>query len=216
MTPSHENLTAEVSKAILTLKCSFFNCYKFQEERLLELVKLLQEAESRGILVTEAVSLAETSFWLQWIACNLTYVELLLRFAEIPGPKNLRALIQIHGPDRKRAKAQVTILDEQLQRRLSRFANMPPDEAFDLIRDNRRRVFAAYLHIRSGYGGTDLATMFDIPTGTAYEWLRWFDRLPDGLRESALQFIDREGFMLVANMPPTIAKQGPAEGEAAC
>lgn len=139
MTPSHENLTAEVIKAIRTLKYSFFSCYKFQEERLLELVKLLQEAESRGILVTDAVSLAETSFWLQWIACNLTYVELLLQFAQNPGPKNLRALIQIHGPDRKRAKAQVTILDEQLQRRLSRFANMPPDEAFALIRDNRAR-----------------------------------------------------------------------------
>lgn len=215
MTPNHEHLTAEVIKAIRTLKYSFFSCYKFQEERLLELVRLLQEAESRGILVTEAVSLADTSFWLQVIACNLTYVELLLQFAETPGPKNLRALIQIHGPDRKRAKAQVAILDEQLQRRLSRFANMPPDEAFALIRDNRRRVFAAYLHVRSGYGGTDLATMFDIPTGTAYEWLRWFDRLPAGLRESALQFIDREGFMLVANMPPTIAKQVPAEGEAA-
>ena len=109
----------------------------------------------------------------------------------------------------------MAILEEQLQRRLSRFAGMPPDEAFALIRDSRRRVFAAYLHIRSGYGGTDLAAMFDIPTGTAYEWLRWFDRLPAGLRESVLQFIDREGFMMVANMPPTIAKQEPTDEEAA-
>lgn len=62
MTPSREHLTAEVIKAIRTLKYSFFSCYKFQEERLLGLVKLLQEAESRGILVTEAVSLAKTSF----------------------------------------------------------------------------------------------------------------------------------------------------------
>jgi hypothetical protein len=215
MTPADDKLTDEVIKAIRILKYSFFNCYKFQEERLLELVKLLQEADSRGILVNEAVSLADTAFWLQVIACNLTYVELLLRFAENPGPKDLRALIQIHGPDRKRAKAQVAILEEQLQRRLSRFAAMPPDEAFALIRDSRRRVFAAYLHIRSGYGGTDLAAMFDIPTGTAYEWLRWFDRLPEGLRESVLQFIDREGLMMVANMPPTIAKQPPANEEAA-
>ena len=63
MTPSREHLTAEVIKAIRTLKYSFFSCYKFQEERLLGLVKLLQEAESRGILVTEAVSLAKTSFF---------------------------------------------------------------------------------------------------------------------------------------------------------
>lgn len=215
MKPGHEQLTAEVIKAIRSLKYSFFSAYKFQEERLLELVELLQDADSRGIVVTEAVSLVDTSFWLQLVACNLTYVELLLRFAEDPGPKNLRALIQIHGPDRVRAKAQVAILDEQLQRRLARFANMPPDEAFALIRDNRRRVFAAYLHVRSGYGGTDLATMFDIPTGTAYEWLRWFDRLPAGLRESALQFIDREGFMLVANTPPTVAKREQTDGEAA-
>jgi hypothetical protein len=57
---------------------------------------------------------------------------------------------------------------------------MPPDETFELIRDNRGRVLAAYVHVRSGHGGTELAAMFKIPTGTAYEWLRWFDRLPEG------------------------------------
>ncbi len=200
----NEDLSTEVTKAIQFLKYSFFNCYRFQEERLEELVNLLREAESRGIVVTEAVGLADTSFWLQWIANQLTYLDLLLRFATDPGPKNLRALIQMHGPDRKRAKAQVEILEEQLKQRIARFKDIPPDEAFALIRDNRGRVLAAYLHVRAGYGGTDLAAMFKVPTGTAYEWLRWFDRLPEGLREAALKFIDREGFMMVVNMPPMV------------
>lgn len=202
----NEDLSTEVTKAIQFLKYSFFNCYRFQEERLEELVNLLREAESRGIVVTEAVGLADTSFWLQWIANQLTYLDLLLRFATDPGPKNLRALIQMHGPDRKRAKAQVEILEEQLKQRIARFKDIPPDEAFALIRDNRGRVLAAYLHVRAGYGGTDLAAMFKVPTGTAYEWLRWFDRLPEGLREAALKFIDREGFMMVVNMPPMVTK----------
>jgi hypothetical protein len=207
-----EDVTAKVIEAIRVLKYSFFNCYRFQEERLEELVNLLREAESRGILVTEAVGLADTSFWLQLIANNLTYLDLLLRFASDPGPKNLRALIQMHGPDRKRAKAQVEMLEEQLQQRLARFKDMPPDEAFELIRDNRARVLAAYLHVRSEYGGTDLAALFKIPTGTAYEWLRWFDRLPEGLREAALRFIDREGFMMVVNMPPKVTNRHAPEG----
>ena len=202
----------EVVKTIQVLKYSFYDCYRFQEARLVELVNLLREAESRGIAVTEAIGFADTSFWLQWIANHLTYLDLLLRFATDPGPKNLRALIQMHGPDRKRAKAQVEILGEQLKQRLARFKDMPPDEAFALIRDNRARVLAAHLHVRSGYGGTDLATMFKIPAGTAYEWLRWFDRLPEGLREAALTFIDREGFMMVVNMPPTVTS-GHAQDE---
>ena len=212
MKPTDENLTAEVIKAIRVLKFSFYNCYRFQEERLEELVNLLREAESRGIVVTEAVDLADTSFWLQVIANNLTYLDLLLRFATDPGPKNLRALIQMHGPDRKRAKAQVEILEEQLKQRVARFKDMPPDEAFALIRDNRARVLAAHLHVRSGYGGTELAAIFKIPSGTAYEWLRWFDRLPEGLREAALKFIDREGFMMVVNMPPTVTNRHAPEG----
>lgn len=212
MNPTTETVSAEVIKAIQLLKYSFYNCYRFQEERLEELVALLCEAESRGIAVTEAVGLADTSFWLQWIANHLTYLDLLLRFANDPGPKNLRALIQMHGPDRKRAKAQVEILKEQLNQRVARFTNMPPDEAFALIQNNRDRVLAAYLHVRSGYGGTDLATIFKIPTGTAYEWLRWFDRLPEGLREAALKFIDREGFMMVVNMPPTVTNRHAQEG----
>ena len=212
MKPTDENLTAEVIKAIRVLKFSFYNCYRFQEERLEELVNLLREAESRGIVVTEAVDLADTSFWLQVIANNLTYLDLLLRFATDPGPKNLRALIQMHGPDRKRAKAQVEILEEQLKQRVARFKDMPPDEAFALIRDNRARVLAAHLHVRSGYGGTELAAIFKIPSGTAYEWLRWFDRLPEGLREAALKFIDREGFMMVVNMPPTVTNRHAPDG----
>lgn len=208
-----EDLSAEVTNTIQFLKYSFFNCYRFQEERLEELVNLLREAESRGIVVTEAVGLADTSFWLQWVANQLTYLDVLLRFATDPGPKNLRALIQLHGPDRKRAKAQVEILEEQLKQRLARFKHMPPDEAFELIRDNRGRVLAAYLHVRSGYGGTELAAMFKIPTGTAYEWLRWFDRLPESLREAALRFIDREGFMVVVNMAPTVTNRHSQKGD---
>lgn len=215
MKPTDENLTAEVTKTIQQLKYAFFQCYRYQEARLAELVDLLRAAESRGVVVTEAVALADTAYWLQWVAHNLKYVELLLSFANDPGPKDLRALIQMHGPDRKLAKAQVEILDGQLKQRLARFKDMPPDEAFALIRDNRLRVLAAYLHVRSGYGGTALATMFKIPTGTAYEWLRWFERLPEELREAALTFIDREGFMMVVNMPPTVTKREGAEGEAA-
>jgi hypothetical protein len=56
-----------------------------------------------------------------------------------------------------------------------------------------------------------LAAAFKIPTGTAYEWLRWFDRLPEGLREAALKFIDREGFMMVVNMPPTVTNRNMEE-----
>jgi hypothetical protein len=46
--PNIEDLSAEVTKTIQFLKYSFFNCYRFQEERLEELVNLLCEGGSAG------------------------------------------------------------------------------------------------------------------------------------------------------------------------
>jgi len=91
MMPPSDDLSAEVMKTIRVLKYSFFNAYEFQQEWLWELVQLLQEADSRGVIVEDAVELADTSYWLQWITANLTYLDLLLRFAKNPCPKNLRA-----------------------------------------------------------------------------------------------------------------------------
>jgi hypothetical protein len=58
-----------------------------------------------------------------------------------------------------------------------------PDDALvrKAIMKNEKRVLAPYLHVRSGYGGADLARFFKVPRTPAYGWLGWFESLPEGL-----------------------------------
>lgn len=48
---------------------------------------------------------------------------------------------------------------------------------------------AAYLHTRAGYGGEALARFFKVRRTTAYGRIRWYESLPEGLREGIVAFL---------------------------
>jgi len=81
-------------------------------------------------------------------------------------------------------------------------------------RRGKRRVLAAYLHARSGYGGAALARSFKVPRSTAYGWLEWFESLPDGLRDGILAFMDTQApIMAACQVPAAVPKPAaPPEG----
>jgi hypothetical protein len=59
-----------------------------------------------------------------------------------------------------------------------------------------------YLHTRAGYGGAALARFFKVPRTTAYEWVSWFESLPECLRDGIVQF-------MATQVPIMTACQGP-------
>ncbi len=68
----------------------------------------------------------------------------------------------------------------------------------EAITKNEKRVLAAYLHVRSGYGGADLARFFKVPRSTAYGWLDWFESLPEGFRAGIVTFMDTQAPIMAA------------------
>jgi len=130
------------------------------------------------------------------------YLAILFNFVDTPSERSLRKLLELNGRNRDRVRAEVAVLSDQLKRRLARHRETTEGDVNRLIRDNRDRVLAGHLHLRSGYGGADIAKMFDIPRSTAYGWIDWFNRLPQGLRESALGFCDQQLVRLATGQPP--------------
>jgi hypothetical protein len=196
----------KAAKAIheLTLmKHEFFRCHDFLAKGTHRLVELLRQAETRGLLLDEALTLADTSFWLQMIDWQSKFLAVVLNFAREPSRKTLRPLIELYGRDRDRMRAEAEILERQLAHRLATFAK--PDDALvrKAVMKNQQRVLAVYLHLRSGCRGIDLARFFKVPKTTAYGWLDWFKALPEGLQVGILAFMDSQAHSMVASQMPT-------------
>jgi hypothetical protein len=198
----------QVLQALYVLKREFLACHSYLDDYIPMFAELLQKAETRGLLVEEMLELLDVRFWLGLIATQNRYLETLLTFVDGPNPRSLRKVIEIHGPNRKRVKAEVALLGDELRKRLARYRDAGPEDVLRLIRDNRDRVLAGHLHVRSGYGGADIAKMFGVPRGTAYGWIDWFKALPDSLRDGALKFCDSQVASIAASQHPCGGKPG--------
>ena len=194
-----------VLQAVEHASQQFMRCHQFMGEATHKLAELLREAESRGILLHEAFALADVGYWLQHIDWQTKFLKVVLAFAQYPSRKTLRPLIELYGRDRERMRVEVEILARQLEHRLATFAQ--PDDAMvrKAIMKNEKRVLAAYLHVRSGYGGADLARFFKVPRTTAYGWLDWFESLPEGLQAGILAFMDTQTPVMDACQVPATA-----------
>jgi hypothetical protein len=100
----------------------FVQCHQFLADNTYRLAELQREAESRGILLQEAFKLADVGYWLQNIDWQTKFLGVVLAFAQEPGSKTLRPLIELYGRDRDRMKAEAEILKPQLEYWLANFA----------------------------------------------------------------------------------------------
>ena len=202
----HDAILLEVQR----FQQQFVQCHQFLADNTYRLAELLREAESRGILLQDAFTLADVGYWLQNIDWQTKFLGVVLAFVQDPSSKTLRPLIELYGRDRDRMKVEVEILERQLKHRLAHFTK--PDDATvrKVILKNERRVLAVYLHTRAGYGGAALARFFKVARSTAYGWLEWFESLPEGLRETILAFMDTQVPVMAACQVPAVVPK--AEG----
>ena len=196
----HDAILLEVQR----FQQQFVQCHQFLADNTYRLAELLREAESRGILLQDAFTLADVGYWLQNIDWQTKFLSVVLAFAQDPSRKTLRPLIELYGRDRDRMKVEVEILERQLKHRLAHFAK--PDDAMvrKVVMKNEQRVLAVYLHVRSGYRGIDLARLFKVPKTTAYGWLDWFKCLPEGLQAGILEFMDTQVPIMAACQVPAV------------
>lgn len=207
---------AEALAEVVQMKQQFLRCHDFLTKNTYRLVELLGQAESRGYLLEDALTIADTAYWLQHIDWQSKFLSMVLNFTKAPSSKSLRPLIELYGRDRDRMKVEAEILERQLQYRLAKFAQ--PDDAMvrKAVVKNKQRVLAVYLHVRSGYRGVDLARFFKVPKTTAYGWLDWFKMLPEGLQAGILAFMDTQApIMAACQVPVHVAKQKEPAGDAA-
>ena len=195
LNPAAEPNLEEAAKAIhevTLMKQQFVQCHEFLAKNTHRLVELLRQAESRGVLLEDSLTLVDVGFWLEVIDWQSKFLTIVLNFTKDPNRKSLRPLIELYGRDRDRMRAEVEILEWQLKHRLATFAK--PDDALvrKVVCKNERRVLAVYLHVRSGYRGVDLAQFFKVPRTTAYGWIDWFKMLPEGLQAGILEFLDTQ------------------------
>ena len=218
--PQPANTEANIRKAaeaiaeVLQMKQEFIRCHEFLANSTHRLVELLCQAESRGYLLEDSLTLVDTTYWLQHIDWQTKFLTLVLNFNKDPGSKNLRPLIELYGRDRERMKVEVEILERQLKHRLATFAQ--PDDATvrKVTLKNEKRVLAIHLHVRSGYGGAALARFFKVARSTAYGWLEWFESLPEGVQAGILEFMDTQVPIMAACQMPTVVHKAAAPKEA--
>jgi len=218
--PQPTNTDANIRKAaeaiaeVLQMKQEFIRCHEFLANRTARLVELLGQAEARGYLLEDSLTLVDTTYWLQHIDWQTKFLTLVLNFNKDPSSKTLRPLIELYGRDRDRMKVEVEILERQLKHRLAHFAK--PDDATvrKVILKNEKRVLAIHLHVRSGYRGIDVARFFKVPKTTAYGWLDWFKMLPDGLQAGILAFMDTQVPIMAACQVPAVVPKAAAPKEA--
>ena len=186
------------------MKQEFIRCHDFLANKTYRLVELLGQAESRGYLLEDSLTLVDTVSWLEMIDWQTKFLSMVLRFTKDPSRKTLRPLIELYGRDRDRMKVEAEILERQLKHRLATFAQ--PDDAAvrKAIMKNEQRVLAVYLHVRSGYRGIDVARFFKVPKTTAYGWLDWFKMLPEGLQAGILAFMDTQAPIMAACQVPAL------------
>ncbi|MFM8704899.1 MAG: hypothetical protein ACKOHG_13720, partial [Planctomycetia bacterium] len=220
--PQPANTEANIRKAaeaiaeVVRMKQEFIRCHEFLANNTYRLVELLGQAESRGYLLEDALTLVDTTYWLEMIDWQTKFLSMVLNYTKDPSRKTLRPLIELYGRDRERMKVEVEILERQLKHRLAMFAQ--PDDATvrKVIMKNEQRILAVYLHVRSGYRGIDLARFFKVPKTTAYGWLGWFESLPEGLQTGILAFMDTQApIMAACQLPVYVAKQKGPAGDAA-
>ena len=202
MIDPHDEKVAAVLKEIRQIKWGLYGCYKFESETYEKLAAVLRNADSRGILIDEVLELTDVTYWLQQLDYHGKWLRLMLGFADAPSRKSLKPLIEFYGADRTRVKAEVEILEKQLQRALSRTRDWGDEEVRRQIRDNRQRVLAAHLRFRSGCTGVRIAEIFNVPRGTAYGWLDWFRKLPLDLQNGILESIDAQVARFIAGQSP--------------
>lgn len=200
---------AEAIYRVTLMKQQFIRCHDFLAQNTYTLVELLRDAETRGVLLEDAVTLVETAHWLHVIDWQTKFLSMVLNFTKDPNRKTLRPLIELYGRDRDRMKAEAEILARQLEYRLAKFAKPDDAEVRKVVCKNEKRILAVYLHVRSGYRGVDLARFFKVPRTTAYGWLDWFESLPEGLREGILAFMDAQAnSMALCQVPAVVPKAG--------
>ncbi len=180
----HDAILLEVQR----FQQQFVQCHQFLADNTHRLAELLREAESRGVLLQDAFKLADLGYWLQNINWQTKFLGVVLNFNSDPNRKSLRPLIELYGRDRDRMRAEAEILERQLKHRLATFVK--PEDALvrKAVMKNQQRVLAVYLHAHSGYNLAALAKFFKVQRSMAYRWLEWFESLPEGLRESILEF----------------------------
>jgi len=218
--PQPANTEANIRKAaeaiaeVLQMKQEFIRCHEFLANRTARLVELLGQAESRGYLLEDSLTLLETVHWLQMIDWQTKFLTMVLNFNKDPSSKSLRPLIELYGRDRDRMKVEVEILERQLKHRLATFAQ--PDDAMvrKVVMKNEQRVLAVHLHVRSGYGGAALARFFKVARSTAYGWLEWFESLPEGVQAGILEFMDTQVPIMAACQVPAVMPKPAAAPEA--
>jgi len=186
------------------MKQEFIRCHDFLANKTARLVELLGQAESRGYLLEDSLTLVDTVHWLQMIDWQTKFLSMVLNFTKDPSSKSLRPLIELYGRARARMKVEAEILERQLKHRLTHFSK--PDDAMvrKVVMKNEQRVLAVYLHVRSGYRGIDLARFFKVPKTTAYGWIDWFKSLPEGLRDGILAFMDTQVPIMAASQVPAV------------
>ena len=208
--PQPANTEANIRKAaeaiaeVLQMKQEFIRCHEFLANRTARLVELLGQAESRGYLLEDALTLVDTTYWLQMIDWQTKFLGIVLAFAQEPSRKTLRPLIELYGRDRDRMKVEAEILTRQLEHRLATFSQPEDATVRKVIIKNERRILAVHLHVRSGYGGAALAKFFKVARSTAYGWLEWFESLPEGLRDGILAFMDTQVPIMAACQVPAV------------
>jgi hypothetical protein len=183
---------AEAISEVILMKQQFIGCHEFLAKNTFRLVELLRQAESRGVLLEDSLTLADTTYWLEQIDWQSKFLSMVLNFTREPNRKSLRPLIELYGRDRDRMRTEAEILERQLAYRLQHFAKPDDAQVRKAIMKNEQRVLAVYLHVRSGYRGIELARFFKVPRSTAYGWLDWFKTLPEGLQAGILAFMDSQ------------------------
>jgi len=218
--PQPTNTEANIRKAaeaiaeVLQMKQEFIRCHDFLANKTARLVELLGQAESRGYLLEDSLTLVDTVHWLQMIDWQTNFLSMVLNFTKDPSSKSLRPLIELYGRDRDRMRVEAEILERQLKHRLATFAQ--PDDATvrKAITKNEQRVLAVYLHVRSGYRGIDVARFFKVPKTTAYGWLDWFKMLPEGLQAGIMAFMDPQApIMAACQVPAAMPKPAAARAD---
>ena len=148
--PQAANTEANIRKAaeaiaeVLQMKQEFIRCHEFLANRSIRLVELLGQAESRGYLLEDSLTLVDTVHWLQMIDCQTKFLSMVLNFTKDPSTKSLRPLIELYGRDRDRMRVEAEILERQLKHRLATFGQ--PDDAMvrKVVMKNEQRVLAVY------------------------------------------------------------------------
>ena len=96
----HEAILLEVQR----FQQQFVQCHQFLPDNTHRLAELLREADSRGILLQDAFTLADVGYWLQNINWQTKFLGVVLAFIQDPSRKTLRPLINAWVAERTRER----------------------------------------------------------------------------------------------------------------